>query len=181
MSDYANQLRDHYRRVRAVVADAGLEITLDEHEGVEKTIREAAAIDLVSDRLPPGDLAAADQLIAESENDISAMESAARSHVSPTRRHKLSRQAGWRKPPGSISVARGSGRRPFANPYRVGDPGIPDRAAAVRRYREKLRWSPNLVAVIRRDLAGRDLLCWCPLDEPCHADVLLRVARGEKP
>ena len=24
--------------------------------------------------------------------------------------------------------------------------------------------------------AGRDLACWCPLDGPCHADVLLALA-----
>ncbi len=29
---------------------------------------------------------------------------------------------------------------------------------------------------VRRELAGRDLACWCPLDGPCHADVLLEVA-----
>jgi hypothetical protein len=34
---------------------------------------------------------------------------------------------------------------------------------------------------IRRDLAGRDLACWCPLDSPCHADVLLAISRGENP
>lgn len=27
-------------------------------------------------------------------------------------------------------------------------------------------------------LAGRDLACWCPLDSPCHADVLLELANG---
>lgn len=27
-------------------------------------------------------------------------------------------------------------------------------------------------------LAGRDLACWCPLDQPCHADVLLELANG---
>ena len=26
------------------------------------------------------------------------------------------------------------------------------------------------------ELAGRDLACWCPLDQPCHADVLLEIA-----
>lgn len=26
------------------------------------------------------------------------------------------------------------------------------------------------------ELAGRDLACWCPLDQPCHADVLLELA-----
>ena len=25
-------------------------------------------------------------------------------------------------------------------------------------------------------IAGRDLACWCPLDTPCHADVLLDLA-----
>ena len=24
-------------------------------------------------------------------------------------------------------------------------------------------------------LRGKDLACWCPLDHPCHADVLLRL------
>ena len=27
-------------------------------------------------------------------------------------------------------------------------------------------------------LAGHDLACWCPLAEPCHADVLLELANG---
>jgi hypothetical protein len=31
---------------------------------------------------------------------------------------------------------------------------------------------------IRATLAGRDLACWCPLDQPCHADVLLELANG---
>lgn len=26
------------------------------------------------------------------------------------------------------------------------------------------------------ELRGRDLVCWCPLDQPCHADVLLELA-----
>lgn len=29
-----------------------------------------------------------------------------------------------------------------------------------------------------RDLRGRDLACWCPLDAPCHADVLLELANA---
>ena len=24
-------------------------------------------------------------------------------------------------------------------------------------------------------LRGKDLACWCPLDKPCHADVLLEI------
>ena len=29
------------------------------------------------------------------------------------------------------------------------------------------------------ELRGRDLACWCPLDQPCHADVLLELANRE--
>ncbi len=34
------------------------------------------------------------------------------------------------------------------------------------------------VDTVRTELAGRDLVCWCPLDQPCHADVLLWVANA---
>jgi len=30
------------------------------------------------------------------------------------------------------------------------------------------------------ELAGKDLMCWCPLNQPCHADVLLELANGAK-
>ncbi len=29
---------------------------------------------------------------------------------------------------------------------------------------------------IQAELAGRDLVCWCDLFEPCHADLLLKIA-----
>lgn len=28
-------------------------------------------------------------------------------------------------------------------------------------------------------LRGKNLACWCPLDQPCHADVLLELANKE--
>jgi hypothetical protein len=52
------------------------------------------------------------------------------------------------------------------------------RAEAVRRYREDLFHGRLAVSVddVKRELVGRDLACYCPLDGPCHADVLLEVA-----
>ena len=32
--------------------------------------------------------------------------------------------------------------------------------------------------VIRAELRGKDLACFCPLDQPCHADVLLELANA---
>jgi hypothetical protein len=37
---------------------------------------------------------------------------------------------------------------------------------------------PFTVEDARRELAGRDLACWCPPTEACHADVLLEVANA---
>jgi Domain of unknown function (DUF4326) len=35
---------------------------------------------------------------------------------------------------------------------------------------------PELVEQARVDLAGAEsLACWCPLDSPCHADVLAEL------
>ncbi|GIM90343.1 DUF4326 domain-containing protein [Paractinoplanes toevensis] len=31
---------------------------------------------------------------------------------------------------------------------------------------------------VRAELGGKDLACWCPLHEPCHADVLLEIANA---
>jgi hypothetical protein len=31
---------------------------------------------------------------------------------------------------------------------------------------------------IRHCLHDKDLACWCALDQPCHADVLLRIANS---
>ncbi|MFP5320140.1 MAG: DUF4326 domain-containing protein [Acidimicrobiia bacterium] len=49
---------------------------------------------------------------------------------------------------------------------------------AVSRYRDDLLAGGLPVSVddVGRELQGRDLACYCPLDEPCHADVLLSVA-----
>lgn len=53
-------------------------------------------------------------------------------------------------------------------------------------YRRWLTGKPELVAAAREQLAGRDLMCWCPLPEPgepdhCHATVLLSIAAEGAP
>ena len=35
--------------------------------------------------------------------------------------------------------------------------------------------------VIRAELRGQDLSCWCAPDLPCHADVLLELANAGEP
>lgn len=100
------------------------------------------------------------------------------------KRIRLSRTRGWRLPEGTIVVARPTR---FGNPFRIGEPGIPDVAAAVALFRRAFasgelgRDRPAFARnAIRDALRGRDLACWCPLDEPCHADVLLEIANDRR-
>jgi hypothetical protein len=51
---------------------------------------------------------------------------------------------------------------------------------SVTLYREHLNARPwgrrPLAEAVRAELGGKDLACWCPLDKPCHAEVLLELA-----
>ena len=62
-----------------------------------------------------------------------------------------------------------------------GCPANVDREQAIAKYRfEIVQKNGGIVGFNRfwvvSKLRGRDLMCWCPLDQPCHADVLLELA-----
>lgn len=92
---------------------------------------------------------------------------------------------GWRKPEGAVIVSRPSS---WGNPFKIGETKwladaegnptlfpVPDAAEAVRLFRWYVTGGER-EQIIRKQLAGKDLACWCPLDQPCHADVLLEIA-----
>jgi hypothetical protein len=53
------------------------------------------------------------------------------------------------------------------------------RQQAVDQHRHWIADKSELQQAIRDQLAGRDLVCWCPLDHPCHADTLLEIANNK--
>lgn len=77
-------------------------------------------------------------------------------------------------PDGAIYIGRPSR---WGNPFVIGKDG--DRAAVIAKYRAWLLANPEMVATAKRDLAGKDLVCFCS-PAPCHGDVLLEVANGLK-
>lgn len=99
------------------------------------------------------------------------------------------RTKGWRKPEGAVYVGRGSD---WGNPWRVGEPSpwAPyepmDHAGVVAVFRYGIDTEAGR-AIVRRELVGRDLMCWCLLVDadgkpvPCHADVLLELANPDAP
>lgn len=112
------------------------------------------------------------------------------------KRIKLSRAKGWRLPARTVKVDRTTR---FGNPYRINEridlkqvkrwgwnlsPGgskcvCQSSAEAVARFRHALFWDSAIHDFIRNELAGKDLACWCDLDQPCHADVLIEIANSD--
>ena len=104
------------------------------------------------------------------------------------------RSKGWRMPEGAVYVGRPT---IWGNFYRI--EAEPDGTFTIMDdYNSRTFWCcPSMeqarkiateafrVAIIRwmkqpgislDELRGKDLACWCPLDQPCHADVLLKLA-----
>ncbi|WP_422745757.1 DUF4326 domain-containing protein [Micromonospora sp. WMMD754] len=78
-------------------------------------------------------------------------------------------------PPGAVYVGRqgfGLRRSPWANPFSLRKH---DRAEALRLYRQWLVGQPALVERARRELTGKQLACWCRVEDACHADALADV------
>ncbi len=102
-------------------------------------------------------------------------------------RVKLRRTKGWRMPPNTVSVAR-PGR--WGNPFTVGckpsefSADMPDYCETVVDAVELFRaYAETWISVTDGrwvgKLRGKNLACWCPLTDPCHADVLLELANEE--
>ncbi|WP_068082884.1 DUF4326 domain-containing protein [Mycobacterium sp. E1747] len=113
------------------------------------------------------------------------------------------REKGWRMPEGAIYIGRPSR---WGNPFTANMWGL---QTSLDAYSDMVRgfWNPILfhdcddqdyaiayelrsdwlrrlnyhhpLEAVRYELRGHDLACWCPLDQPCHADVLLELANGE--
>lgn len=76
-------------------------------------------------------------------------------------------------PEGAVKVTR-PGR--WGNPFRVAEHGL---AGALQLFEDHVAAHPELVARARRELAGKDLACWCGLDQRCHGDIWLRIANND--
>lgn len=125
------------------------------------------------------------------------------------KRIQLKRTKGWRMPANTVSVARptrwsnpfsvgwylrfhfdaarsvllfAETARGFWNPSLVTD--LPDHVVK-RLYDDHAKWKRRInghpIEMARSELAGKNLACFCPLDQPCHADVLLELANHPLP
>lgn len=98
------------------------------------------------------------------------------------------RTRGWKMPPNTICVTRGT---KWDNPFK-GSNAVDLFRAWLLGTMPQLDWSmsqihpgalfmhgPKLLARIE-ELRGKNLACWCAPGQPCHADVLLKIANKEQ-
>lgn len=97
------------------------------------------------------------------------------------RRIQLRRTKGWRMPTNTVKVDRTT---MWGNRWQIGTHSnwlgrtVATTQEAVDCYRA-LQWpEAHHKAWAREKLRGKNLACWCPLDQPCHADVLLEIANA---
>lgn len=115
------------------------------------------------------------------------------------------RTKGWRMPDNTVYVGRGSR---WGNPHKAGDI-VHDRNEENRTWEKRAITAKAACAMYAKDmlpyehqgpdstlekfyiseanltdiqdtLRGKNLACWCPLDQPCHADFLLRIANADR-
>lgn len=95
------------------------------------------------------------------------------------------RVKGWKMPANTIYVGRPTR---WGNPFSLTTFRGLTRQDIVRDYEHWLRrdlgyrsaenvyGKPPTTKEIRKFLRGKNLACFCPAGEPCHADVLLKIA-----
>ncbi len=77
-------------------------------------------------------------------------------------------------PADAVYIGRPSKR---GNPFVIGRHGT--REEVIARYREMLLRSPVLLAAARKELAGRDVACFCA-PKACHGDVFVELVNDEE-
>ena len=103
--------------------------------------------------------------------------------VAPPRRYQRQRNVSADIPADAKYVGRPT---KWGNPYKIGEPypdGDPVELQHPATRQDVVDLFEGYMAGLHiakppnaSELRGKDLVCWCPLDQPCHADVLLEIA-----
>ena len=90
---------------------------------------------------------------------------------------KRRRTKGWRMPPNTVYVGRPT---LYGNPFQTAEEFRQwwyTRGKGVVLYADRMDLLMGAMFQTEpHPLRGKDLACWCPLDMPCHADILLELA-----
>lgn len=87
------------------------------------------------------------------------------------KRIQRKRTKGWRMPKNTIYVGRPT---KWGNPFKIGKDGLNNIEKVLEAYELATRVKVGQGWLDLTELKGKNLACWCPLDKPCHVDILLK-------
>lgn len=85
----------------------------------------------------------------------------------------FNRTKGGFDPTNAVLIGRPS---KWGNPFHIGRHGT--REQVIEKYERWVRSQPDLMAAIKQELGGKDLVCYCK-PAACHGDVLYQIANKE--
>ncbi len=101
-------------------------------------------------------------------------------------RIQFKRQKGFRLPPETVRVTRPS---KFGNPFKIGQVvakspkhyplHLATRATVLYWFEKWLKWKLEDEPEFLEPLRGKNLSCFCSLQDSCHADILLKYANAD--
>jgi len=89
------------------------------------------------------------------------------------KRIQRKRTKGWKMPANTVNIARPSH---WGNPFPI---AVFGRDECLRLYRQWLKQTLADDPFFLDPLKGKDLACFCPLDKPCHGDVILEFLENK--
>lgn len=94
------------------------------------------------------------------------------------KRIQRKRTRGWRMPKDTVYVGRPS---KWGNPFWIGNQhGLTTIEQCIAAYEIATAVKIEQGWLDISELRGKNLACWCQLDKPCHADVLLELANEKR-
>ena len=87
--------------------------------------------------------------------------------------HDKSKNPEHHTPLGAVYIGRGS---PYGNPFIIGIHGNRDQVCD--QFEAMVEANPELKAKIKKELKGKDLVCYCK-PARCHGDYLLKIANED--
>lgn len=107
------------------------------------------------------------------------------------KRIQRSRSKNWRMPVNAFYVGRPT---KWGNPFIIGQDGNREECVKLHallasgllcisksaEHIESQKRAHRAMGKAKVELKGKDLVCWCPPNKPCHADLLLKIANEKE-
>lgn len=104
-------------------------------------------------------------------------ESGGEKNVMKPKRIQRKRTRGWQMSENTVYIGRPS---KWGNPFKIGRDGDREQCLALFKASliKRMKVGEAVIEQIKKELKGKNVACWCSVDQVCHGDVLLKLANS---